>query len=212
MEVSRTVEVHSAARVGHLRRLCRKLHLCRSRGILLKPAQIFESTECHSKRLSPSSRQIRLHASMMTPTIRSASFARSSLAFLRRGGYSWSRSLSVARRCESSTLALRTLRNERDMKKPSDKRPQVSERAARVRSQTPVRRDSGDELRPHYDFDYSKSRPNRFATRSGEGAVAVVLDPDVAAVFRTSEAVNTFLRSAISAMPQDAPAKKRRAS
>ncbi|HEX7150934.1 MAG TPA: hypothetical protein VF618_05560 [Thermoanaerobaculia bacterium] len=67
-------------------------------------------------------------------------------------------------------------------------------------------------MRPHYDFDYSKSRPNRFASRAAEGAVAVVLDPDVATVFRSAEAVNTFLRSAISAMPPVQPAKKKRAS
>jgi hypothetical protein len=70
---------------------------------------------------------------------------------------------------------------------------------------------STDEMRPHYDFDYSKSRPNRFAARFVEGAVAVVLDPDVASVFRSSEAVNDFLRSAISAMPQPEARKKKRA-
>ena len=40
-----------------------------------------------------------------------------------------------------------------------------------------------DDLRPHYDFDYAKSRPNRLAGRLTDGAVAVVLDPDVAEVF-----------------------------
>ncbi len=34
-----------------------------------------------------------------------------------------------------------------------------------------------------------------------EGALAVVLEPDVAAVFRSSEAVNALLRSVIAAMP-----------
>lgn len=68
-----------------------------------------------------------------------------------------------------------------------------------------------DELRPHYDFDYSKSRPNRFASRLAGGTIAIVLDPDVAAVFQSGDAVNAFLRSAIAAMPADA-GKKRRAS
>ena len=68
-----------------------------------------------------------------------------------------------------------------------------------------------DDLRPHYDFDYAKSRPNRFARRLADGTVAIVLDPDVAAVFRSDEAVNTFLRSAIAAMPAET-VKKRRAS
>jgi hypothetical protein len=68
-----------------------------------------------------------------------------------------------------------------------------------------------DELRPHYDFDYTKARPNRFAERVEGDVIAVVLDPDVAAVFQSSEAVNAFLRSAISAMPSAAarPRKKR---
>jgi len=33
--------------------------------------------------------------------------------------------------------------------------------------------------------------------------VAVVLDPDVASVFQTSEAVNSLLRSVILALPRD---------
>ena len=68
-----------------------------------------------------------------------------------------------------------------------------------------------DELRPHYDFDYSKSRPNRFASRLAGETIAIVLDPDVAAVFQSGDAVNAFLRSAIAAMPTEA-GKKRRAS
>jgi len=56
-------------------------------------------------------------------------------------------------------------------------------------------------LRPEYRFDYSKSKPNRFATKMSDGTVAVVLEPDVAAVFKSSEAVNALLRSIISAMP-----------
>jgi hypothetical protein len=67
-------------------------------------------------------------------------------------------------------------------------------------------------MRPHYDFDYSKSRPNRFASRLSEGTIAVVLDPDVATVFRSGEEVNTFLRSVISALPAAEPVKKSRAS
>ena len=63
-------------------------------------------------------------------------------------------------------------------------------------------------MRSHYDFDYSKSRPNRFAERLSAGTIAIVLDSDVASVFQSAEAVNTFLRSAISAMP--APQQKRK--
>ncbi len=54
-----------------------------------------------------------------------------------------------------------------------------------------------DELREHYSFDYSKAKPNRFANRFGEGATVIVLDPDVAAVFTTSEEANQALRRLI---------------
>jgi hypothetical protein len=57
-----------------------------------------------------------------------------------------------------------------------------------------------DELREHYDFDYSKAKPNRFASRFSQDAIVVVLDPDVAAVFQTSDAVNNALRVLISAL------------
>jgi len=67
-----------------------------------------------------------------------------------------------------------------------------------VRKKRPAKQDA---LRPEYRFDYSKSKPNRFAAEMSETAVAVVLEPDVAAVFKSSEAVNALLRSVISAMP-----------
>ena len=67
-------------------------------------------------------------------------------------------------------------------------------------------------MRPEYDFDYSKARPNPYAARLKD-RVAVVLDPDVAAVFPTSEAVNTLLRSVVAAVPRRSrvhtPARRR---
>lgn len=57
-------------------------------------------------------------------------------------------------------------------------------------------------LEAEYTFDYSASRPNRFASRIAENAVAVVLEPDVAQVFDSSASVNRLLRSVISALPQ----------
>jgi hypothetical protein len=59
------------------------------------------------------------------------------------------------------------------------------------------------DIRTEYRFDYAKARPNRFAATMKENTVAVILDPDVAAVFRTSEAVNSMLRSVLSALPED---------
>ena len=56
-------------------------------------------------------------------------------------------------------------------------------------------------IREQYRFDYGRAKPNRFAAGMSEGVIAVVLDPDVAAVFKSSEAVNALLRSLISAMP-----------
>ena len=55
----------------------------------------------------------------------------------------------------------------------------------------------GDE----YQFDYSKAKPNRFADKIGREQLMVVLDQDVAAVFKTSESVNQALRAIITPMP-----------
>jgi hypothetical protein len=60
-----------------------------------------------------------------------------------------------------------------------------------------------DEMRPEYDFDLKRVRPNRFAKRlKGKSVIAIVLDTDVAEVFQSSESVNAMLRSVIKAMPQ----------
>lgn len=72
-------------------------------------------------------------------------------------------------------------------------------------------RKTQDELRTEYRFDYTKARPNRFASRIKSGAVAVILDPDVAAVFKSSASVNAFLRSVIATLPGRTP-KRAKAS
>lgn len=59
-----------------------------------------------------------------------------------------------------------------------------------------------DEMPTEYDLDHSSAKPNRFAARLPRGhVVGIVLDPDVAEVFDSSETVNRFLRSAIESMP-----------
>jgi hypothetical protein len=63
---------------------------------------------------------------------------------------------------------------------------------------------SRTELRPQYEFDYAKARPNRFASRMTADVRAVVLDPEVAKVFTTPESVNAVLRALIETMPRDA--------
>ena len=65
------------------------------------------------------------------------------------------------------------------------------------------RRTPPADIRAEYRFDYRKARPNRFAPLMKGSTVAVVLDPDVASVFQTSAAVNSLLRSVISALPRD---------
>ena len=53
-----------------------------------------------------------------------------------------------------------------------------------------------DELRPEYNFDYSKGVRGKYYKRLlEEGANVVVLEPDVAKAFSDSGAVNTALRS-----------------
>lgn len=59
-----------------------------------------------------------------------------------------------------------------------------------------------DEMRDEYRLDYTKAKPNRFAGRMKNSAIAVMLDPDVAAVFNSSDAVNSFLRSVIATLPR----------
>ena len=59
-----------------------------------------------------------------------------------------------------------------------------------------------DTMRKEYRFDYRRAKPNRFGEEMPEGVVTVVLEPDVAAIFKSSEAVNTLLRSVIAAMPE----------
>ena len=58
-----------------------------------------------------------------------------------------------------------------------------------------------DELRPEYEFDYRKAKPNRFAAELKKGGRMVVLDPEVAAVFRNSQDVNAVLRALLQTMP-----------
>jgi hypothetical protein len=62
-----------------------------------------------------------------------------------------------------------------------------------------AKRDNG--LRSEYRFDYSKAKPNRFAERTRPGCVAVLLDPDVAEVFKNPESVNAVLRALVATMP-----------
>jgi len=45
------------------------------------------------------------------------------------------------------------------------------------------------------EYDFSRARPNKYASRYKEGASVVTLDPDVAAVFQNPGEVNEALRA-----------------
>jgi hypothetical protein len=57
--------------------------------------------------------------------------------------------------------------------------------------------DSSDEMRPEYDF--SRGERGKYAQRFREGTNVIVLDPDVAAEFKDSAAVNDALRQLLKA-------------
>ena len=71
-------------------------------------------------------------------------------------------------------------------------------------SQTSTSRDipPDDDMQPEYRLDYTKARPNRFAPAIPEGSRVIVLDPDIAKVFTSPEAVNAVLRALIATMPK----------
>ena len=76
---------------------------------------------------------------------------------------------------------------------------------SKAKSKQPARGD----LRPEYKFDYSKALPNRFAGKRGSRSVVVLLDSDVATVFRDAESVNIALRALLTAVPMAANKRKR---
>ncbi len=59
-----------------------------------------------------------------------------------------------------------------------------------------------EEMASEYRLDYRKAKPNRFAKRMGTEPLVVLIEPDIAKVFSTSEQVNKALRALISAIPE----------
>ena len=55
------------------------------------------------------------------------------------------------------------------------------------------RRVGVDEILPEYDF--SKARPNKYASRYAKGTIVITLDPDVAAMFPGARQANEALRT-----------------
>lgn len=68
-------------------------------------------------------------------------------------------------------------------------------------SQSKSTKKAPDEMKPEYRFDYSAAKPNRFAGRIRKGSVAVLLDPDVAQLFKDAQSVNAVLRALMATMP-----------
>jgi hypothetical protein len=66
---------------------------------------------------------------------------------------------------------------------------------------TKMKAQQPDELAPEYRFDYRKAKPNRFAKRMQPESMVVLLDPDVAQVFKTGDTVNAVLRALMTTMP-----------
>jgi hypothetical protein len=58
-----------------------------------------------------------------------------------------------------------------------------------------------DDMKPEYHFDYTRAKPNRFAQKQADGSLVVVLEPDIAQVFSTPDAVKRVLRALIATMP-----------
>ena len=56
------------------------------------------------------------------------------------------------------------------------------------------KKDDEDELEMRAQYDFSKGIRGKYAKRFAKGSNVVVLAPDVAEQFRTSEAVNEALR------------------
>ena len=68
-----------------------------------------------------------------------------------------------------------------------------------------------DTMRPEYDFDYSKAIRGKYAERlRKEGSNVVLLEPDIAEVFRDSASVNEALRNLIEVSRKAVKAKSGR--
>lgn len=61
---------------------------------------------------------------------------------------------------------------------------------------------SSADLKSEYRLDYTKAKPNRFANRPRTQPVLVLLEPDVAKIFKDSDSVNNVLRSIVNSLPK----------
>jgi hypothetical protein len=66
-----------------------------------------------------------------------------------------------------------------------------------------TRRLGVDDILPEYDF--SRARPNKYASRYAAGGMVVVLEPDVAAAFPSAGQVNEALRALLGIIQKHRP-------
>ncbi|MCP4699513.1 MAG: hypothetical protein GY862_22095 [Gammaproteobacteria bacterium] len=62
--------------------------------------------------------------------------------------------------------------------------------------------EQSQDMQSEYHLDYSKAKPNRFAAELPQAQLSITLDPDIAKIFTTSEAVNKALRTILAALPK----------
>ena len=64
-------------------------------------------------------------------------------------------------------------------------------------SDAPTKKDSDSDLEMRPEYDFSKGVRGKYASRFAKGSKVVVLEPDVAAKYGSSDAVNAALREKI---------------
>ena len=64
-------------------------------------------------------------------------------------------------------------------------------------SDAPTKKDDDTDLEMRPEYDFSKGVRGKYADQFAKGSKVVVLDPDVAAEYQTSDAVNAALRKNI---------------
>lgn len=71
-------------------------------------------------------------------------------------------------------------------------------------------KEQSDDLRPEYDFDFSKAERGRYAKRlKAEGSNLVLIEPELAKSFPDSESVNAALRTIVEFAQRSASLTKR---
>lgn len=62
------------------------------------------------------------------------------------------------------------------------------------------------------EYDFTRARPNKYASRYAKGSIVVTLDPDVAAMFPGAREANDALRALASVIRRHRPRRSSRRS